>query len=257
MRHLALAPLCDFWLAPGCRAAMLCVQHATAAGLQNDHQGESSAATCLATGRHSRAQRLLVNTDFGGQRADPKTMHHDSKSPRYGGISQLPRTRSSGCLSACPPALVNTERFPFVYPRQRPARRRDAGGGGKSQSQVVPWPFPDSPSLHMPLLTVHKRCTTRYEQGHIYVLKSLCTREARVKKRGTFLHARPTYNSPPIGASILRICGISVCRHPLLSPSAASCVRTPRDLLGIVCNIITFDCRCKERNSPPIGAFIL
>ena len=36
-------------------------------------------------------------------------MHHDSKSPRYGGISQLPHTRSSGCLSACPPALVNTD----------------------------------------------------------------------------------------------------------------------------------------------------
>ena len=84
----------------------------------------------------------LVNTDLGGQRAGPKTMHHDSKSPRYGGISQLPRTRSSGCLSACPPALVNTERFPFVYPRQRPARRRDAGGGGEKPKPSGPMAFP-------------------------------------------------------------------------------------------------------------------
>ena len=46
---------------------------------------------------------------FWCQREDPKTIHHDSKSPRYGGISQLPRTWSSGCLSVFPPALINID----------------------------------------------------------------------------------------------------------------------------------------------------
>ena len=65
-------------------------------------------------------------------------MHHDSKSPRYGGISQLPRTWSSGCLSVFPPALINIDLGTNGRTQKHAQRQQIARYRGILHSPVTP-----------------------------------------------------------------------------------------------------------------------